>query len=87
MEREIYVLGGERNVKKKKSKIFFGTDVRTVSYLRRYYSGVVKCLRFEIPDEDWFLMFGVLNAKYLTFGTPDDSALRKQTKSIDGLEI
>ena len=36
---------------------------------------MVKCLRFEVPDEDWFLVFGVPNAKYLAFGTPDGSAL------------
>ena len=43
--------------------------------MRRYCSGVVKCVRFEVPDEDWFLVFGVPNAKYLAFGTPDGSAL------------
>ena len=36
---------------------------------------MVKCLRFEVPDEYWFLVFGVPNAKYLAFGTPDGSAL------------
>ena len=60
-ERERYVLGGERKVNKI-SKIFFGIDVRTVSYLRWYCSGVVKCLKFEIPNEDWFLVFDVPNA-------------------------
>ena len=73
-KREIYVLGGERKVNKI-SKIFFGIDVCTVSYLRRYCSDVVKCLRFKVLDEDWFLVFGVPNAKYLAFGTPDGSAL------------
>ena len=57
-KREIYVLGGERKVNKI-SKIFFGIDVCTVSYLRRYCSDVVKCLRFKVLDEDWFLVFGV----------------------------
>ena len=51
----------------KVSKIFVGIDVRTVSYLRVYYSLMPKFLRFEIPDEDWFLVFGVPNVKYLAF--------------------
>ena len=34
-----------------------------------------KFLEFEIPDEGAFLVFGVSNAKYLIFGTPNDSAL------------
>ena len=52
---------------------------------------MAKFLRFEIPNEDWFLVFGVPNAKYLVFGVPnakylvfgvlDGSALR--TKLMD----
>ena len=34
-----------------------------------------KFLRFEIFDEGWFLVFGVSNAKYLAFNTPDGNAL------------
>ena len=34
-----------------------------------------KFLRFKIFDEGWFLVFGVSNAKYLAFNTPDDNAL------------
>ena len=42
---------------------------------------MAKFLRFEIPNEDWFLVFGVPNAKYLVFGVLDGSALR--TKLMD----
>ena len=52
------------------SQIVFGIDVRTVSYLRRYCSYVSIFLRFGRADEGLFLVFGVPNAKYLTFGTP-----------------
>ena len=81
MEREICVAYGEKDMcweerekVNKVSKIFVGIDVRTVSYLRVYYSLMPKFLRFEIPDEDWFLVFGVPNVKYLAFGTPDGNA-------------
>ena len=69
------MMGGERKVNKISQNIF-GIDVHTVSYLRRYCSGVAKFLRFGIPNENWFV-FGVPNAKYLAFGTLDASALRK----------
>ena len=58
----------------------FGIDVRTVSYLRRYYRYVSNFLRFGTVDEGWFLVFGVpshILAKtislehYLAFGTPN----------------
>ena len=55
------MLGGERKVNKIRN-FFFGIDVRIVSFLRWYCSGVVKCLKFEIPNEDWFLVFDVPNA-------------------------
>ena len=47
----------------------------TVSKLRLYYSHVPKFLEFEIP-KGAFLVFSVLNAKYLTFDSPDRNALR-----------
>ena len=50
--------------------------VRTVSYLRWYCSYVLNFLRFGRANEEWFLVFGVPNAKYLAFGTLDESALR-----------
>ena len=34
-----------------------------------------KFLRFKIFDEGWFLVFGVSNAKYLAFNTPNGNAL------------
>ena len=33
-------------------------------------------LAFIMPDENGFLVFGVSNAKYLAFDTPDGNALR-----------
>ena len=48
---------------------------------------MAKFLRFEIPNEDWFLVFGVSNAKYLAFDTPDDSALRGYFSQFLGFEI
>ena len=51
--------------------------LHTVSYLRRYCSHVSNFLRSGRADEGWFLLFGVPNAKYLAFGTPDESALRE----------
>ena len=71
------MLGGERKVNKI-SKKNYSIDVRTVSYLRRYCSGVPKFLAFDTPYKGLFLVFGVPNAKYLTFGTPDENALNLQ---------
>ena len=53
-----------------------GMDVCTVSYLRRYCSCVPKFLAFGTSHEAHALGFGVSNAKYLAFGTPDEGALR-----------
>ena len=69
------MLGGERKVNKI-SKRNYSIDVRTVSYLRRYCSGVPKLLAFNTPHEGLFFMFGVPNAKYLAFGTIDENALK-----------
>ena len=48
-----------------------------------------KFFRFGIFDEDWFLVFGVPNAEYLAFGTPDGSGLngfkwRLELKGVQG---
>jgi len=51
--------------------------VRTISYLRVYCSSMPKVLRFKISYEGWFWVFGVPNAKYLAFDTPDGNALKK----------
>ena len=37
---------------------------------------MLKILEFETCDVGVFLVFGVPNAKYLKFGTPDASALK-----------
>ena len=54
----------------------FGIYLRTVSYWRQYCSYVSNFLRFERTNKEWFLVFGVLNAKYLVFDTLDESALK-----------
>ena len=46
-----------------------------LSYLRAYYSMSHNFETFSTPHEGRFLVFGVLNAKYLAFGTPDKNAL------------
>ena len=68
------MLGGERKVNKI-IKRNYSIDVRTVSYLRWYCSGVPNFLAFGTPHEGLFLVFDVPNAKYLEFGTPDENAL------------
>ena len=54
---------------------FYSTSVRTVPKMERYYSRKSKFIGYRISHEKGFLMFGVPNAKYLTFGTPDENAL------------
>ena len=54
--------------------------VRTVSYLRWYCSCVPKFLAFGTSHEAHGLGFGVPNAKYLAFGTPDEGALSTKLK-------
>ena len=46
-----------------------------LSYLRAYYSMSHNFETFSTPHEGLFLVFGVPNAKYLAFGTPDKNAL------------
>ena len=48
-----------------------------VPNLKWYCTPLLKVLEFETFDEEAFLVFGVPNAKYLAFGTPDVSALTK----------
>ena len=59
----------------KKLVVSFGICVHTVSHLRRYCSSMPKSLAFETPHEADILVFGVSNAKYLEFDTPDENAL------------
>ena len=46
-----------------------------LSYLRAYCSMSHNFETFSTPHEGLFLVFGVPNAKYLAFGTPDENAL------------
>ena len=77
--RERYVLGGERKVNKiiKRNYTIF---VRTLSYLKAYCSISQNFETFSTSHEGLFLVFGVPNAKYLAFGTPDENALIKKEK-------
>ena len=69
-ERESYVANGERDVLggerkiNKISKRNYSIDICTVSYLRRYCSGVSKFLTFDTPHK--------------AFGTSDENALIAQ---------
>ena len=45
------------------------------SYLKAYCSYVPIFLRFKTSYERCFLVFGVPNAKYLAFDTPDEITL------------
>ena len=85
LQTERDVLGGERKVNKIRKT--YSTNVRTVSYLRRYCSSVPNFLAFGTPHEGLFLMFGVPNAKYLAFVTPDESALIINKQKKKGLLI
>ena len=49
----------------------------TLSYLRVYCSMSQNFETFSTPQEGLFLVFGVSNAKYLAFGTPDENALKR----------
>ena len=63
----------ERNGIKK--YFFYSTFVYTVPKIERYCSRVSKFIGCRTPHEKGFLVFGVPNAKYLAFGTPDENAL------------
>ena len=63
---------------KKSNKFFFfwfGICVRTIPNLEQYCSLVPNVLAFKTPAIRCFLVFGVSNAKYLAFGTPNGNAL------------
>ena len=53
-----------------------GIVIRTVSYLRWYCSMFQIFETFRTAYEDWIVVFGVSNAKYLAFDTPDENAFR-----------
>ena len=65
----------------KKVIFFFSTSVCTVPKMEQYCSCVSKFIRFRTPHEKSFLVFDVPNAKYLTFGTPNDDVLSKNRKA------
>ena len=65
----------------KKVNFFFSTSVCTVPKTEQYCSRVSKFIRFRIPHEKSFFMFDVPNAKYLTFDTPNDDVLSKNSKA------
>ena len=53
----------------------YGILVRTLLYLRAYCSMFQNFNTYSTLHDALFLVFGVSNAKYLAFGTPDDDAL------------
>ena len=59
-------------------KLIFAYSIsgHIILFLERNCSYVPNVLAFGTPHERGFLVFGVPNAKYLTFGTPDENALR-----------
>ena len=58
-----------------------------LSYLRAYYSLMPNFFAFTTPDEMGFLVFGVSNAKYLAFDTPDSDAFNILSLFLGRLEI
>ena len=67
-------LSDEREKRKENKKILktYAISIRTISYLRAYCSLMPNILAFTTFDESGFLVFGMSNAKYLAFDTPDD---------------
>ena len=54
----------------------FATCYSAVSYMEPYCSMLQKNLRFGTSHKAWILVFGMSNAKYLVFDTPDGNALK-----------
>ena len=69
-------LSGPTIIKKIKVLQFMNS---MLSNLRLHYSSMPNILAFKTPNESDFLVFGVPNAKYLAFDTPDENALRAST--------
>ena len=67
----------DRGERKENKKILntYSISVRTLSYLKAYCSLMPNILAFTTPDKSGFLVFGVSNAKYLAFDTPDGNTL------------
>ena len=58
----------------------------TILNLERYYSPMLKVLKFQTSDEGALLVFGVPNAKYLAFSTLYASALTVLSSSPKNVE-
>ena len=71
-EREKTDERGERKVRIKKILKTFTIFIRTIPNIRLYCSKYQNFLTF---DTSWWFVFGVPNAKYLTFDTPNKNAL------------
>ena len=70
------VMREEREKRKEnKNNKTFTFSVRMLSFLRWYCSLMPNILTFRTPDVSGFLVFGMPNAKYLAFNTPDRNAL------------
>ena len=68
----------ERREREKQNKQIlksFSISIYTGVYLELYCSSIPKLLAFRTPHERGVLVFGVPNAKYLTFGTPNGDDL------------
>ena len=53
-----------------------GIPVHTMPKMRAYCNMSQIFSTFSTPHDALFLVFGVSNAKYLAFGTPDENALK-----------
>ena len=56
-----------------KKVFFYSTSIRTIPKMERYYLRMSKFIGYRTSHEKGFLVFGVPNAKYLAFGTPDEN--------------
>ena len=65
-----------REEREKIIKKIYRIVIRMLLYLRRHCSLMPNILAFRTPHESGFLVFGVSNAKYLAFDTPDENALK-----------
>ena len=66
-----------------KKYFFCSTSVCTIPKIEWYRSHMSKFIGYRTPHEKGFLVFGVLNVKYLTFNILDENALNLSL--IDGL--
>ena len=57
------------------TKKYLAHSYSTLLLIEVYYSYVLKLLAYDTCNEVWFLVYGVSNAKNLTFSTPNTNAL------------